>query len=66
METAKGKIVRLEEDLKNRVLEECKSIKKAANPRREVRMYVKNIRWGSPELAAFLEKEMSAIFNSDD
>ncbi len=48
----------LEKDLKNRVVEECESIRKTANPKHEVDTYIRNLRWESPELAAFLEKEI--------
>ena len=58
------------EKLKTRIdtcrADECEYIRKAANPTRQVNEYVKNIRWNSPELAAYLKKEMSAILNLDD
>lgn len=59
----KGRIETLERDLKKRISRECEYIKKATNPMHEVNIYIKNIQWESPELAAFLKREMLAILN---
>ena len=62
----KNRIENLEKDLKQRISNECETIKEAANPREELHRYIKNIRWNSPELAAYLEKEMLTILNFDN
>lgn len=62
----KGRIEALERDLKNRIYQECEHIKKAPNPIHEANIYIKNIQWESPELAAFLKREMSAILDPND
>lgn len=58
------------ENLKKRIdqciKDECETIRKAANPRKEMHEYVRNIRWTSPELAAYLKKTMSGILDLDD
>lgn len=62
----KNRIENLEMDLKRRIASECETIKEADNPREELHRYIKNIRWNSPELAAYLEKEMLTILNFDN
>lgn len=59
-------IEKLKKDIDKRVADECEAIKKAANPRRRVNEYIRNIRWMSPELAAYLKREMSKGLNLDD
>lgn len=60
------RIVKLKDDIRERVAAECNEIKKADNPRKELLHYVRNISWVSPELAAYLKKEASIILNLDD
>ncbi len=62
----KERIENLQEKIRQYVTDECESIRKAANPRREMHEYIRHIRWTSPELAAYLEKEMSAILDLPD
>lgn len=62
----KRRIETLERDLKKRISQECEHIKKATNPIHEVNIYIKNIQWESPELAAFLKREMLAILDPND
>lgn len=56
----------LEKDINERIRKECEEIRKADNPRETVKEYVRNIRWHSPELAAYLKKTMSVMLNLDD
>ncbi len=65
-EETKRRIQKLEEDLRGRILKECEEIKKTTNPKREINEYIRNIRWESPELAAFLKKEMLDNLNFDN
>lgn len=62
----KSRIETLERDLKKRISQECEYIKKAINPMHEMNIYIKNIQWESPELAAFLKREMSAVLDPND
>ncbi len=59
-------IFKLKNDIEKRVEEECEILKKAANPKKEIREYVRNIRWNSPELANYVRKKMSDVFDNDD
>lgn len=59
-------IENLQKKIKQCVVDECVNIRKAANPKREMHEYIRNIRWTSPELAAYLEKEMSTVLNLND
>ena len=65
-ETKKERIKNFQERITQCITDECEIIRKAANPKREMHEYIKNIRWKSPELAAYLRKEMSAALNLDD
>lgn len=62
----KRQIEELERDLRKRIFQECDYIKGATNPMHEMNIYIKNIQWESPELAAFLKREMSAVLDSND
>lgn len=66
MREIKERIENLQKKIKQCVADECDTIKKSANPRQEMYEYIRNIRWTSPELAAYLEKEMSAVLNFDN
>lgn len=62
----KERIENLQKRIRQCVADECEVMRKATNPRQEVHEYIRNIRWTSPELAAYLEKEMSTILNLDN
>ncbi len=62
----KERIEKLKDRIDKCIADECEYIRKAANPKRQINEYVKNVRWNSPELAAYLKKEMSAILDLDD
>ncbi len=59
-------IIKLENDIENRVKEECERIKESENPRGTVREYVRNIRWYSLELAAYIKRKMLSILDLND
>lgn len=50
------RIRKLKEDIEKRITSECEIIKKAANPRKELTQYIRNIGWTSPEMAALVRK----------
>ena len=54
------------EDIENRVAEECERLKKEANPKKEMKDYIRQTAWMEPELASYLQKKMSKILNLDD
>lgn len=56
-------IIKLKDDIENRVKEECERLRQADNPRKEVKEYVRNISWYSPELAAYLEKQFLTVLD---
>ena len=60
------RVDKLKEDLDNRIEQEYQYIKNEANPREEINEYFKNIRWDSPELAAYVKKKMLDILNLND
>lgn len=51
-------IIKLKDDIENRIKEECEKIKESDNPRGVMNEYVRNIRWYSPELAAYVKRQM--------
>lgn len=51
------------EDIENRVAEECERLKKEANPKKEMKDYIRQTAWMEPELASYLQKKMSKILN---
>ncbi len=53
-------------DIDKRIENECEIIKTAANPRKEVEKYFRNLRWETPELAVYVKKVMSDVLNLDD
>ncbi|POP37788.1 hypothetical protein C3R19_13015 [Blautia producta] len=59
-------IIKLKDDIENRIKEECEKIKESDNPRGVMNEYVRNIRWYSPELAAYVKRQMLLILNLDD
>ena len=48
------------------IQEECEKMKNAANPKVELKRYIRQIRWKDPELAVHLQKRMSKILDLDD
>lgn len=48
------------------IQEECEKMKNAANPKVELKRYIRQIRWKNPELAVHLQKRMSKILDLDD
>lgn len=65
-EALKNPIIELENDIKNRIREECKRLKKADHPRKEIDEYARNIRWHSPELAAYVKRQMLLTLDLDN
>lgn len=59
-------IIKLKDDIESRIKAECENLKKASNPREKINEYVRNIRWYSPELAAYVKKQMLQALNLDD
>lgn len=48
------------------IKEECKKLKNAANPKDELKKYIRQIRWKNPELAIYLQRRMSKVLNLDN
>lgn len=48
------------------ITEECKKLKNAANPKDELKKYIRQIRWKNPELAVYLQRRMSKVLNLDN
>lgn len=48
------------------ITEECKKLKNAANPKDELKKYIRQIRWKNPELAVYLQRRMSRVLNLDN
>lgn len=59
-------IIRLKDDIENRIREECEKLKESDNPRGAINEYARNIRWYSPDLAAYVRKQMLCTLNLDD
>ena len=62
----KERIDKLKTDIDECIKEECKNVEMADNPRKEIEMYFKNMRWAAPELSAYIKKQMLIILNLDD
>lgn len=62
----KKRIDKLKTDIDERIKEECRSIEVADNPRKEIELYFKHMRWASPELSAHIKKQMLIILNLND
>lgn len=59
-------IIKLKDDIENRIREECERIKELDDPRRAVNEYTRNIRWYSPELAHYVRRQMLSVLNLND
>lgn len=60
------RIDKLKTDIDECIKEECKNVEMADNPRKEIEMYFKHMRWAAPELSAYIKKQMLIILNLDD
>lgn len=60
-ENVKERITSLYEDIEKRVEQEAEYISQTANPEKTKQEYLKNIRWYSAELAAYLDNRISII-----
>lgn len=60
------RIDKLKTDIDECIKEECKNVEMADNPRKEIEMYFKHMRWAATELSAYIKKQMLIILNLDD
>ncbi|WP_373125274.1 hypothetical protein [Blautia producta] len=49
------RIDKLKTDIDECIKEECKNVEMADNPRKEIEMYFKHMRWAAPELSAYIK-----------
>lgn len=59
----KERIDKLKTDIDERIQEECRNVENADNPSKEIELYFKHMRWTSPELSAYIKKQMLIILN---
>ncbi|WP_302826179.1 hypothetical protein [Anaerofustis stercorihominis] len=62
----KDLVLNLKKDIDKRIYFEIEVIKKTANPKAEIRLYEKNLRWIAPELAEYVVNIMLNAFDFDD